>query len=334
MEGFDNLYQSYDLAVNTGYAQWSIGSYTNLTTGRGGAGKALVLGNATVSYAYNLNEGYWGTAIKAYEDITWNFIDSSTNSIQAQLYLNYVYGYIRLYGGNGAATLYTSVNNAINLNVFGFLEVHLKSDASAGVFEVQYNGSSIGSVTGVKTAYSSNNWWSAISTVGGSSGALIVDDMRLFDTTTGPGIYPCNSWGGDLRVADAYAISNSSVTWTPSTGSNYSTINNPGTQALGTTYNTTSTVNNEDTFNFQTLSSVISEIIAVQVKGAYQQTDAAAHTVEQLLHISGTDYPGSSHILSQGWQYFTDLYPINPHTGVSWTLSDVNALVAGYKALS
>jgi hypothetical protein len=332
-EGFDNLYQPADLTNNTGFAQWSTVNFCTLPTGRGGIGKALSFGNAIVSFGVNQTECYLGFAIKAAANPTFNFIDATTNTYQATLTLDTIYGITKLYGGNSSALLYATGNNSTNLGTYGFLEIHLKTHATAGIFEVQYNGNTIASISGVKTAYSANNYFNAVF-FGAGNGSAVVDDMRLFDTTTGAGTYPCNSWGGDLRVASIYPSSNSSVTWTPSGSNNWSDINNQGTQSLGTTYNTTSTVGNEDLFNLQTLSSVISEIIGVQIKGAYQETDAAAHTLEQLLHISGTDYPGAAKTLSQGWQYFTDIYPINPATGVSWVLTDVNSLIAGYKALS
>jgi hypothetical protein len=164
-----------------------------------------------------------------------------------------------------------------------------------------------------------------------------MDDFRINDTTTGPGSYPNNTWMGDLRVDTLFAISNGPTidfTPTPNTNANYQNINNTGSTALGSTYNSTSTAGNEDEFNFQTLTGVITEVIAVQIRGGYLETDSASHTMQQFLTILGTQYAGSTWTLASTMQFFSDLFAVNPNTGASWTVTEVNDLLAGYKMLS
>jgi hypothetical protein len=168
---------------------------------------------------------------------------------------------------------------------------------------------------------------------GSGGGGALIDDFRYNDTTTGPGTYPCNAWMGDLRVATLFAISNNAVTWTPLAGANWQEISETAFDG-DTTYNSTATNGNEDLFNFGTLQSVINEIVAVQLVGGYREADAGGHTITQQLKVGGTDNAGATIGLTTGYQFFADLFPVNPTTGASWSLSDVNGMEAGYKAVS
>ena len=60
-----------------------------------------------------------------------------------------------------------------------------------------------------------------------------------------------------------------------------------------TSYNSTSTLGDEDLFNMGTLDAVIDEIVAVQIVGGYREADAGAHTFTQQLKIGGVDNAGA-----------------------------------------
>lgn len=343
-EGFDNYYQVTDLQLNVGKVQWSNISNSYLDVGRGNQGKSLVLGTAQFTTTQTFTEAFIGMGIKSQNDPQVQFWDVLTGTLQCYINISASYGYVQLYGGGsqtngqayGGTLLYTSAANATNLANWAFLEIHALIDPTGGKLEVKYNNALVATISGVKTRYSGNSWFNMVAFYGNHYLPTYVDDLRLFDTTTGPGTYPCNSWGGDLRVQTVYPNANGTVTWTPLSGTNFSEINDPGTHAIGTTYNSTSTVGSEDTFVFQALSSIITEIISVQIKGAYTETDAASHTVRQLLHISGTDYGSGTDwtLASGGITMFTDQFVTNPATSASWSLSDVNGLLGAYKAIS
>ena len=100
-----------------------------------------------------------------------------------------------------------------------------------------------------------------------------------------------------------------------------------------TTYNYSNTVSDVDLLNFQPLPAVINLILAVQVTGAYRKDDAGTRAVQQGVQSGATTAWGLvDHYLGVGtYNYFTDLFVLNPDTSAPWTVAEVNGLSAGYK---
>lgn len=328
-DGFDNYATAAEVNQRRGALQWSGGG--GLVTGRNGLGKALVAGESAdgsvtcfASINANLSAGYFGMAMSG--SFTIEIIDGTTSTTQCYLNFSSIYGTITAYNGSGSQ-IGQSLPNAFNGSLESFFEFHVVVGAS-GTLEVRVDNAPALTLDGVNTQHSSAGTFSAV-----GIGSSFVDDFRINDTTTGPGAYPNNSWLGDLRVIDLQAISNGSVAWTPLTGTNWQEI----AETLfdgDTSYNSTTTVGAEDLLNFSALANTIDQIVGVQLMGAYRENDASTHTVAQHLSIGGTDYAGTARQLAVTYAFLTDLYPVNPATNASWTLADVNSILAGYALAS
>lgn len=97
------------------------------------------------------------------------------------------------------------------------------------------------------------------------------------------------------------------------------------------TYNSSSTLNDEDLLVFGVLPGDINLVLGVQLTGAYRKDDAGTRVVKQALKSSTTEVYGADHYLStETYVYFTDLFVLDPNTDTSWTTTGVNSLVAGY----
>lgn len=330
MDGFDNYSTWSNMLQRRGVLQWTTSGYTNnsIVAGRNGIGKALSCAtynnSPTASLSTAMTEGFVGMAMTGQSAVY--FIDGISGTTQCSITFDGTYGKITAANGSGAQIGQSAVN-AFNPSLFSFFEFHV-AIGSAGTLEVRVDNAPVLSLTGVNTKNASASTFSAVKMGNGT-----VDDFRINDTTTGPGAYPNKSWLGDLRVVDLSAISNASVAWTPLTGANWQQI----AEALfdgDTSYNATTAVGAQDIFNFAALASTIDQIVGVQVMGAYRENDASTHTIAQHLSIGGTDHVGTASQLAVTYAFLADLYPVNPTTNASWTLADVNAILAGYQLAS
>jgi hypothetical protein len=138
---------------------------------------------------------------------------------------------------------------------------------------------------------------------------------------------------GDVRCLTLFPVGNNSIQWTPLANTNWQEVSETAMDG-DTSYNFSDTAGQQDLFNFQALSGVINQIVAVQIKGAYRKSDAGQRTAAQQLVSGATQVAGATTYFGLSYQYVTDLFPNDPNTGVGWTLSAVNALTAGYKLLS
>jgi hypothetical protein len=346
-DGFDHYANFTDAASRVGNLGWySLApGNTIVTPGRGGFGKCLSIpvqsfaSDATVG-AFNANiatyyVGFAMTADGAPGGLSVLMYDPiGGGAFQCSAYFNFSAGQVTLYRGQDSTELATSSPASFSGTAWTFVEVMATINGTTGAIAVRCNNSPVVSITGVNTQTSGNASWGGVGlTATGGSGSILIDDFRYNDTTSGPGTYPCNSWLGDLRVATVFAIANDAVTWTPLAGTNWEEISETAFDG-DTSYNSTATDGDEDLFNMGTLSAVIDEIVAVQLVSGAREADAGGHTFTQQLKIGGTDNAGATQALGTAYQFFSDIFPVNPTTGVSWTLSDVNSMLIGYKAVA
>ena len=341
-EGFDHQNTGADLILRTGALQWTSNATLGIQSpGRGGYGKSCLIASGNTlsgSLVSALTSGYLGFALSNTGMTVTLFDNTSGSQAQVTLVFTASTGVITVFRGTtGGTQIGVSNGNQFNAAAYPFVEIYALIDASAGVVNVQVAGQPVSWSTnpsGVNTKGSSGaSSFSSFSIANSNSANLYIDDFRINDTTTGPGTYPCNSWLGDLRVATLFPISNGSVAWTPLANANWQEVSETAFDG-DTSYNYATSLGSEDLFNLAALTGTISYVIGVQVVGAFRQTDASAHTITQQIKTGGTDHTGPSKTLAQTYQYFTDMYAVNPVTSASWTTAAVNALEIGYTAVT
>lgn len=235
----------------------------------------------------------------------------------------------------GSTLIGTTANNTLNLATWNYIEIFATIDATAGVVIIRNNGQQIVNLTGLNTKATGNAWFDGISfSSGGQFSEMDIDDFYLADTTTGPGIFPFNTFAGDVRSIELNTVApGASTQWTPLTSTNWfevSQVHNDGDSS----YNASSTPGQTDLFTFAALSGTISTVLAVQLTGSYRKDDAAVHEITQQLVSGATTTNGITNFVPGGYVYFTDLFQVDPNTGAQWTVAGVNALQAGYTLTS
>ncbi|MGE4043600.1 MAG: hypothetical protein AB7F35_02010 [Acetobacteraceae bacterium] len=101
-------------------------------------------------------------------------------------------------------------------------------------------------------------------------------------------------------------------------------------------YNAAATVGQEDLFHMGTLSAGAATIYAAVVRATGRKTDGGSRTVDLEISASGTIGTGSASGLSPMTSYggLTSVFETDPATGSAWTVSAVNAVLAGVKIAS
>ncbi len=372
-DGFDHYAAQQDLQSRVGALQWSDvnsgGESIGLIAGRGGYGRAVSIPSVASnnnpvwfggSFSTFYTSAFFGLAVEmqAASGNPWfdlHVMDYVNNVAQLTFRFILNSGAVTVYNGDpnntaGQETASTVIGqsppNAFSPYLWNYIEVMFDIAASAGTFAVQVNGVTVVSGTGqtnypatlpdgnpARTDASGFRFRVASATIAGASYAAAIDDFYLCDTTTGPGSYPCNTFLGDTAVRTLYPTANSSVQWTPFANTNYEEVN--ASQFDGdSTYNYASAAGDTDLFTFGSLPTSVSAVYAVQTTGAYRKQDAGANTIIQEISSSGTTASGSSHVLSLGYGYYTDLFVVDPHTGTTFSPTAVNALVGGYELAS
>lgn len=325
-DGFDNYSSVSDIYARVGALQWTSqhGSFSS-SAGRFGGG-CLIPYRSAYTWTASINEsvqtGYFGFASLGVGDPFVDVVDGKTGTTQFTIAFSATYGTVTV--TRNGTQIGQSATNAYNGTTWQFIEIGTTVSTTAGSVEVRINNAPVLVLGSVDNQTSTNASFSAL-----NIGSTYIDDFRFNDSTTGPGSYPCNSFLGDLRVIDLLPISNSTVAWTPLTNTNWQEVSESAFDG-DTTYNSTATTGDQDMFNLAALANTVDQIVGVQLMGGYREVNASTHTITQHLSSGGTDAAGSAHNISKVYSFITDLFPINPVTSASWTLAEINALLAGY----
>ena len=219
----------------------------------------------------------------------------------------------------------TSTGFTVSVGTWYFIEMVL-TGGSSGSAAVYVNGTLANSQSG--------NYGAGIPAVmvlgstadsgGSATGHFQFSDLYLSSTAASL---------GDCRVQVQSPASNSSVTWTPLTGTNWSEVNELPVDG-DTSYVSTSTAGNQDLYTVTALGTTPSSVKAVQIRTCMRKSDASAHTAASAISSSGTVSVGATQSLGASYSYGTDIYLTDPHTSAAWTGAALNALLIGQKLIS
>jgi hypothetical protein len=343
-EGFDHYGNDYHDVLNRrgGGLQWNaVGSNNGFVSpGRNGSGSAYLVGyfssllgvlSAPLASAY-IGFGLQGVNPSGDNTSSIQLSDVAGSATHLTIYIDSNAACFHVYRGN--TLLGSSVNNSFTVGAWNFIEMLVAISPTSGAVLLRSNGQDVLNLSGINTQNGGSAQFDGIRFTGGVQGgiaaSIAIDDFYVNDTTTGPGMFPMNYFAGDIRVVTLHAVGDYGTPgWTPLTGTNWSRISEAHADG-DTSYNSTSTVAAQDRFTFEALSATISNVIAIQVTGAYRKDDAGMRVVTQLLDSGGTEVAGAGYSIPTSYVYCSDLWPIDPNTGSSWTLAAANALKAGY----
>ena len=223
-------------------------------------------------------------------------------------------GSVSLY--NGGTLLSTTATTPLIVAAWRYIEV--KYVTSTGATTVRFDGTTMLTGTvGTVTTLTSISW--AVTNNSGYGWALL-DDVYVADTSGSLN----NDFLGDVRVQTL--LPNADGTYsqlTPSTGTSHSALVQEATPNT-TDYNTSSTVGQKDSYQFQDLGANTAAVFGVEIAN-YSHKDAAGPAgFSNIVRIGSTDYVSTSQPLSTSWTPNRDILDANPATSAAWTASDVN----------
>lgn len=331
-DGYDH-YGTDPTLISRYWSNWSATSKT-LIAGRIN-GKAIRNASTSLDCNYNLGANYatlvCGLAfrINSYPAVfatVASFDDGTTQ--QVGIWIDPT-GKIQVKNG-GLTNLFTS-SNAMLLNTWYFIEFKATIHNTTGVFEVRVNGSSVGWVpqqTGQNTRSSSNNFATrfSIQRSGLGSSQADWDDVYVCDTS---GSAPLNDFIGDCRINTKLAVANGATNqFTPvGEGSNYQCVdNNPPNDAV---YVADDVVGHRDLYDIEDNENGLVPL-AVTILHSGKKSDAGARSYSEVYRAAdGTAYVASPKTLGTTFTWQAQIHPTDPHTGIAWTLANLNAAQFG-----
>jgi len=327
MDGFDH-YNSIQQKWPYGDAYISY-AISSTYTRPGFSGHGLYLNanrEAAVEFSTALTSGVIGGA--------WRGLGNDSGQYDTPFYFNtsatfggvrvYQYGAfdyrLRVVSSTGATLCFTT--DAYH-NTWYYLELKVVlGTGTSGSVELRANGITIASNSACDTGITSANYV-GISGGQGNTSQAYHDDVYIADDTT---------FRGDCHVETLYPTADSSVQWTPGTGTtNYDLVDEPGTINEGSTdFVETSTTTNKDLYTIGDLATTSGSVYAVQSNVYARKTDAGSRTMHSIVKYSGTESNGSTINLLDTGKVYSDVF-MNRPGGTGWTIAEVNAMEAGFE---
>jgi hypothetical protein len=329
MEGFDHIDDSVNTLSYVGkWSTWDTRAV--FSTGRWGTGYACAPYGAVHTISPTITTMILGFAYKRGGTTELEIFRARNASTALEYSLTWLAsGILRFTGGTTWDSTWVGDSSS-----WYYIEVRcLSGNGTSGSFDVRVDGTTVITQTGVDT--SNQNGVVVGSIIFPASAVPLIDDLYLLDgvDASTPQGAANNDFLGPVRIATLYpdAAGNYSQ-WTPSAGSNYQNVDDPGYPNDDTDYNTSGSSDIKDTFSVDTLPSNIYDIKAIQYNLRARKTDVGSRSIRPLTRISSIDYGGTDQNLSSTYSYFLEILGKNPNTGVPWEISDIGSAEFGYES--
>lgn len=265
----------------------------------------------------------------------WDFTDGNDRMWCKLLGDNALTTHLTIAQNNGRIVLYRGTTNlatslsVVPKNTWNYIEISATIDSTAGAVEIRCNGITLINFTGNTKNGGTNTTIDAVD-IGATGGAnFLMDDLYIAD---GTGATPYNTFLGDVRIRSlSPTAAGSSTQFTPSTGANYTTVDELPYSA--TDYVTSGTSGQRDTYAMADLPTNTGPILAVQNTYIAKKTDSGPISLKPAVKSGTTTYYGTSSILGPYDQTYSDLRTVDPATGAAWTNTGVNSLEAGFEVV-
>lgn len=274
------------------------------------------------------------------------FYDQSTDGANCQIGLQFTSGgFIQVCRGNPAsATILATGTTAIPLDTWKYIELQVTFHNTTGSYELRIEDQIELIASGVNTRNTSNSSANiaALRWLNVSTNGVAFDNYYIADTQGTIN----NTFLGPIRIDTYIPASDDSVQFTPSTGANWSCVddNSPTTFGSDTDSNVPTALNQKDTFNVTSVGSY-GQILGIQHNVYANRNTGFSYNIKSLVKVSGTDYESTDTlnllpkteagypVAINNLQSLSDIRELNPSNSASWTPSEVNSVKYGYKAV-
>lgn len=329
IDGFDLYNSAGVLPGASGKYTTDVPGHPKVTTGRFGgqammfdanngisffaaAGLGAGADTVTVGFALRMNGG--SISSDANRRILW-FYNGSTAICTLSVDVD---GAIRFYRGDNGTLLGSSAAGVITGENWYYVECALTRDAAAGIVLVNVNGVEVLNLTGQNTGASAitSLRFCRVQNLGGSA-AILFDDLYVKNDVSG--------FLGEVRVETLRPSADTAdKDWAASTGTDNFALVDETVENSDTDYVSSATVGHKDIYDVGALSSSPAVIHAVQSTIVARKDDATAREVAARVK-SDASVDGATHQMSSGYNFFSDIAPLDPDGAVAWTAAAVNA---------
>jgi hypothetical protein len=269
------------------------------------------------------------------------FYDATAGGAQVSLCYNSS-GELGFYTGNGllsydpSMTLLTgstlSAVNTIIPNSYCYIEVFLTINAGSGVLQVNVNGPSVLSLSGLNTRSTANSWVNYVYLGSGQTSGYgnnhNIDDIYMLDTT---GAAPFNTFLGPGRIqtdgptADSATSGLNAWSYTTPPGTDYGCCANIPANATQYCYDS----NPGDRMSFKFPSLATAKVFFLNTWFSVQEDASGTRTIVPIFRNNSIDQVGPSAIsLATSYSYYNQISTLDPNTGSAWSSESV-ATAAG-----
>jgi hypothetical protein len=349
MEGFDGHATVAEVFADPRFSFSGFAAEYQLQTGRPGSGNCLeidaggdsftcILPQATgstiwVQFAYYFDQDPNNNDVRIVQ------IYDTSGVLQGTLSLQIGSNSVTYHRGDFSGTLLATASSALGSATWYYLELKVVIDDSAGSVYLKIDGVEEMNVTAVDT---NNGGVASVASVrfgrtGSSSDAAVdakYDDIVIGDTSDGVGGSPsivATDLIGDCSIEVLFPDgAGNYAQWTPSAGLNYQNVDDGATNDGDTTYNSSSTAGQRDSFTCDDLSISTGSVYAVQVTNICKRQDGGGRLFRGTIRTSSTDAEGTGKYTPASYVHKTDIFE-NDASGSDWTVSSVNAMEIGYE---
>src|SRR5262245_45458772 len=242
----------------------------------------------------------------------------------------------RVAARRGGSTILGTSTNFLTAGAYNYIEIKITISDTVGVVTFRVAGSSTGwlALTSQDTQNGgSSNITNIILggdlTANGAGMPLRYDDIVMLDTSGSVN----NDFLGDRRVEAIFSNAAGNYSqWTPSTGSNFQNVDDNPPDRDGT-YNSSSTANQIDTYNYANLSVTSGTVSAFAVNLFVRKDDAGSRSVAGFQRMSGVDAVGATMSIGNSYANLQAIFETDPG-GAGLTITKINNGEYGIKLIA
>lgn len=340
-EGFDGVNSASDLILGP-FNSILGGTNPTITTAnaRTGVGNCIALAGATTPGMQLLRATGSGgsTIIIGAALLTTNgksFIGVYNGTVCQASFACDTSGTLTVYRGlPSTGTLLGTATTIVIASVYNYFELQVTAaTGNGGSLTARVNGSIVINLGSINTSFDGTaliNQVGVGSTYTGAGTSGYLDDMYIADLTSAA---PYNTFLGDVHVSTMFPISNATVAWTPSAGSNWQAVSEIAMDS-DSSYNSSNLPGQQDLFNTAGLSITPTTIYGVQVKMATRMEAAGADQIAGVISSNSVQQIGSGQLVLSNYTYIDQIFVADPNTNLAWTKTGVSAAQYGYKRIS
>lgn len=345
IDGFDYYTNNNNSADKSPHARWYIPNngetsgivQAQTAASRYSSGKGMYVPNnrgVARVFGANLTDVILGGAVRldagAGEFNIHTFFDANTP--QVMIAYDPSTRFFKAYRGNHSALLGTSTASAYSLqSAHGYVEVRAKINGSTGTIDIWFNGTNLLSLTNQNTQASGNaHATSAGFNYPNSPGSMAIDDA-----------YAVNMNGsgtperlGDVRIQARHpSAEGNSTQWTPLSGTDNALMVDETDPDDDSTYNSTATATNKDTYVIDDPTQQVGSVYAVGIMSRARKDDGGTREIANVARVSTNETDGATTAVGTAYQWYEDILLTKPGGG-TWSISDVNNMEAGVKLVT